>query len=369
MENTNEAPKTSDGKEVKQPDQAELRQPQSVKKEIKEEKIIGRKGRIPTAQNWNRIRSNSLGDIRELISRKRDREKSGDSPENREKILKKTTNMSTGKTAEEEELMLEEGDDKLTNRDLMLKILSKMNKREKEREAEKAEMKKEIKSQIQAAINEERKKWQKESKELEEKINKKLEDWRNEFKGKILEPEQGMAASEERKKEGETERKMKMIEKRCERLEAEERKKCVIIKGLKKERKGLEREMEKFFAEKLEVEVKVQESNRIGYERNIVWVKLSTQEEKEQIMANKRKLGNEKIFIEQERTREEREVQRAIVQYARKLKEKGKDVKIKFKRIEVDGKWYRWNEREGKLKEEINFRPGAKISIENMEVV
>jgi len=61
-------------------------------------------------------------------------------------------------------------------------------------------------------------------------------------------------------------------------------------------------------------------------------------EDKEKVMQNKSKLGNEQIYIDHDRSKEERTVQKKIVELAREEKKQGKEVKIKFWKISINGK-------------------------------
>ena len=56
-------------------------------------------------------------------------------------------------------------------------------------------------------------------------------------------------------------------------------------------------------------------------------------------MKRKKRLEQEQIYIEHDRTREERDVQREIVRYDKEIKEDNRVVKIRFKKIEVGGIW------------------------------
>ena len=82
---------------------------------------------------------------------------------------------------------------------------------------------------------------------------------------------------------------MRKIERRCEKLEAEEKRMCIVIRGL-------EKEMEEFFKTKLETEVKVQPKSILGQNRDVTWVKFRTLEDKGEIMRRKKRLGQEPIY-------------------------------------------------------------------------
>lgn len=58
------------------------------------------------------------------------------------------------------------------------------------------------------------------------------------------------------------------------------------------------------------------------------------------------------IYIEDDLTKKEREIQMELWKIAHKNRKEEKRVKIGYYKLCVDGKWSRWNERRGKLLEE-----------------
>lgn len=74
------------------------------------------------------------------------------------------------------------------------------------------------------------------------------------------------------------------------------------------------------------------------------------------IMRKKKEL-NKGIFIEDDLTKKEREMQIKLGKTAKEEKEKeDKNVKVGYKKIYMKGRWYWWNEREKKLEEERKER-------------
>lgn len=68
-------------------------------------------------------------------------------------------------------------------------------------------------------------------------------------------------------------------------------------------------------------------------------------------MKKKKNLRKEPIYIDNDKTKKEREAQKKIVNIAKEYKEKNKEteIKIKYGRLKVGEKWYRWNERKNNL--------------------
>jgi len=58
------------------------------------------------------------------------------------------------------------------------------------------------------------------------------------------------------------------------------------------------------------------------------------------------------IYIDNDLTRAEREMQEKLKEKAKEEKEKGKKVRISYGKIAVNGVWLRWNEKENRLKKE-----------------
>lgn len=66
-------------------------------------------------------------------------------------------------------------------------------------------------------------------------------------------------------------------------------------------------------------------------------------------MKKKENLGKEPIYMDNDKTKKEREAQKKIVNIAKEYKEKNKETEIKYGRLKVEEKWYRWNERKNNL--------------------
>jgi hypothetical protein len=67
-------------------------------------------------------------------------------------------------------------------------------------------------------------------------------------------------------------------------------------------------------------------------------------------MLNKSKLKekkDERMYIDDDLTKEERETQKKL---AREESDRGKRVKIGYRKIQINGEWFRWDESEEKLK-------------------
>lgn len=78
--------------------------------------------------------------------------------------------------------------------------------------------------------------------------------------------------------------------------------------------------------------------------RKIVVMELKDWETKQRIMSVKSKLGERKIYIEHDLTREEREVQKILIEKAREERREGRKVKVGYRKLVIDETQFVWNE-------------------------
>jgi hypothetical protein len=82
--------------------------------------------------------------------------------------------------------------------------------------------------------------------------------------------------------------------------------------------------------------------------RAMIMVKMRHFEEKLKVMRNKRKLAGRECFIENDMTRKERQIQAGIRRRAREETDKGHTVKIRYQKIQINGKWEYYNNKKEK---------------------
>lgn len=75
--------------------------------------------------------------------------------------------------------------------------------------------------------------------------------------------------------------------------------------------------------------------------RRAIQTKVKDQENKRRIMESKSRLGREEIYIENDRTVKEREIQRRIVKMAKEQKAQEKEVVVRFWKLKIEDKWCR----------------------------
>lgn len=71
-------------------------------------------------------------------------------------------------------------------------------------------------------------------------------------------------------------------------------------------------------------------------------------------MRNKKKLRNirgEKIYINNDQTKQERDIDKQIRKRAEEEKKQGKSVKSRYQKLIIDDKEWKWNKLKGRLEE------------------
>lgn len=125
------------------------------------------------------------------------------------------------------------------------------------------------------------------------------------------------------------------------------RRKCNICIRFEEENKELvRRKVERI----LRVEL---EGRKIRYGRsNKIILYCDNLEEKERLMSQKKRLKNEKIWMDDDETERQREVRAWMRQEADELRQKGYAVKIGYRKLIINQVVWRWSESEGNLMEE-----------------
>lgn len=144
---------------------------------------------------------------------------------------------------------------------------------------------------------------------------------------------------------------IKQIKERLERIENINRRKNIVLQGLpikNNDHTIMKEEMENFMEEKLNIDIKIKSVKKLGNKTCLI--ELENENEKVKVMKNKSKLRRnkrEKIFINDDMSKEERLIQGKIRKKAQEEKNKGKTVRIGFQKLVIDNEEWRWdNERE-----------------------
>lgn len=138
-----------------------------------------------------------------------------------------------------------------------------------------------------------------------------------------------------------------------EMIEKEKRKNNVVLSGLDIKTNNnsiLKEEMESFIKRHLGMDIEIKNTHKIGEKHCLIGLKNG--EDKIKLMQNKHKLREikeNKIFLNNDMTKQERRIQRELRRIARSEREKGKLVKTGYNKIIVNGEEWRWNDRKGEI--------------------
>lgn len=139
-----------------------------------------------------------------------------------------------------------------------------------------------------------------------------------------------------------------------ERLDKEKRKNNIVLNGINietednAERKEL---MKAFIQQHLGLNVQVREARSLG--EKVCLISLESEQDKIQVMENKYKLKNNNdtraVYLNNDLTKQEREIQRQMIKMAKEEKDKGNQVKKGYNKITINGVEWRWNKNKGKM--------------------
>jgi hypothetical protein len=128
---------------------------------------------------------------------------------------------------------------------------------------------------------------------------------------------------------------MKMMEEKMEQREKKERN--VIITGIGGTRGNIEREVEEWLEREIGVKVNLKEVFEINKE---MLAKIESWDQKNNITLNKSKLKERKgetIYINDGLTKEERITQKKLREADREERDRGKRLKIGYRKIQIKG--------------------------------
>ena len=134
-------------------------------------------------------------------------------------------------------------------------------------------------------------------------------------------------------------KRLKIIEHRDEMRLRHDKKNNIIIRGLSFTTENYRQEVTDMLKEKLQLEVNVVDASLIKTAKgpHLLWAKVGDYENKRSIMMNKRKLQATDIFISNDRTLKERAIQIELQKIADVERKQGKEVKLGYQKITIDG--------------------------------
>lgn len=188
-----------------------------------------------------------------------------------------------------------------------------------------------------------------ETKLLQEEI-KKLRTEQGEFKEEV---KQLKDIHEKALQEiGNLRKELKESNERIERLEREKRVRNIVIQGLQIDTNNpneLKEGAKNFIEKELGVEIRIESAIKLAEKTCLI--ELNSKTDKMVIMNNKSKLRAQKnkIYINDDMTKEERKVQAIVRKIAKEERAKGRKVKISFQKLTMDGEIWYWNREKEKL--------------------
>ncbi|KAH0817229.1 hypothetical protein GEV33_005562 [Tenebrio molitor] len=275
------------------------------------------------------IKEDMAGIVEESRARRKElaaaREKEGE--KEREDMLKSSeVKKESSKREREEGRTSKEGKNPLRN-----SSRTRRSPNRSQEENQSKEMDKEMKTTMIREMREEIKTLRKELAAVREEngeLRKELATVRREMRGR---EEKGQLEKADWMK------RMEMIEEKMEQREKKERKNNVIITGIGAISGNVERGVEEWLEREIGVKVNVKEAFKINKDKMML-AKIENWEQKKNIMLN------------DDLTKEERETQKKLRELAREERDRGKRVKIGYRKIQINGDWFRWDKRQEKLK-------------------
>lgn len=149
---------------------------------------------------------------------------------------------------------------------------------------------------------------------------------------------------------------MEVLKKRMDSLEKEKRMLNVVLTGMDLEAhqsEDLQQIMEEFIEQKLEVKASVKTATKLG--RKTCLISFRQLDDKVKVLKNKSKLRNiksAKIYINEDYTLQERDIQKQLRIIAKKERETGKTVKMGFQKLVIDREVWKWNSKSNQLEQE-----------------
>lgn len=130
--------------------------------------------------------------------------------------------------------------------------------------------------------------------------------------------------------------------------ERKSRKKNLIIKAVRAEGKGRKEEIKELIRKYMMMDIYIEKMKVIG---GGTLVELQSMENKIMIMKRKGMLKGIGIWIEDDHTVREKQVQVWLEKLEREERKLGHKVRVGYQKVMVDEQWYEWKEKEGKLEQ------------------
>lgn len=149
------------------------------------------------------------------------------------------------------------------------------------------------------------------------------------------------------------EAKMEKLDTKVEKLEKEKKRNNLIIVGYEPQTSNnyeLKHELENFNREVLRVEPKVRSDRKLN--NRTCKIEMENWEEKIKILNSKSKLRllkDKRIYINNDLTDREKEIQKQLREIEKKERNKGNSTKLGYRKLTINGIIWEWDERKQEL--------------------
>ena len=145
------------------------------------------------------------------------------------------------------------------------------------------------------------------------------------------------------------EREITRIQEAEERRQRREKRNNIVVKSKEIDKASPPELVEKVKAIIQKTENNIEISNAIYIGKNsmdmgLIRVELRCLEDKIAIMKNKNKLQGTDIYIDDDLTKQEREIQRTLRMRAREEREKGNEARVGYQKLMINNNWVNWKE-------------------------
>lgn len=130
----------------------------------------------------------------------------------------------------------------------------------------------------------------------------------------------------------------------CEMEERKKRKKNIKIRGIRTVGKGIREEVKSVIKKLLGIDIYIAKVMAVG---GGLVVELESFENKIDVLKRRGMLKGINLWIEDDYTERENEVQEWLLKIEKEERARGNEVKVGYQKIRVNGEWYRWEEKKG----------------------
>ena len=147
---------------------------------------------------------------------------------------------------------------------------------------------------------------------------------------------------------------IQLLRKRIEGQDRKNRGNNIVVRGLQFKENKPKEAIGELLEKELHIHCPIKAVSIIKAKEKapIIIAELENYTDKERIMKNKNKLKGKEIYIDNDSTKEERNVQAIIRKKAKEEECQGKKVKIFYNRLLVNGKNFKWNTQKRSLEEQ-----------------